>query len=223
MHPPLIPFLLNRLSSFSALIPIIVALVKYRYLDRPLKIAFFFIAFSFILILVNLYCAYHGISNLVVFHFYAIFEFALVLWFFSYYVDGVLQRAIIPLVAVFAVWSVINFFFIQTGVQLNTYTRPIEAMIIVIYCIAMFNKQTLADTTHRWSAASYNWIAVAFLVFYACSFFIFIFSNYFLVRGDKISLYFWEGYVYILVIENLLLAAGFYKAAPRPSVKVPTG
>ncbi len=205
----------------SILLPIVWGSIKYRSLDKSLKIILLFNVFTGTLNFINHILATHRISNLFVFHFYAIFEFAIISWFYNVQFKGVVNKIIPPLVVTFGTLCLINFFFIQNNIklELNTYTRSLESIFIIGYSVMYFNQQSQTDNEHKWVDLSLNWVNSAFLIFYSCSFFTFMATNYF-VRPDTTFTQnvIWGIYDTALLAENILFAIAFYKCRQQPII-----
>jgi hypothetical protein len=195
----------------SILIPIIIAGSNYKLLGKPLKVFFYFNIFTFLLNSLNIVLSSLSIQDLYLIHLYAVFEFAFISWFYALQFKGRIVKVIPPLVVVFTIWCILNFFYVQTFGLLNTYTRSVESIIIIGYCLTFINKQGQIDASHKWGDSSVNWINAGILTFYSCNFFIFIFSNYLLRANSPIIRSIWTGYDVILLLENILFAIAFYK------------
>jgi hypothetical protein len=201
----------------TILLPIIMALLNYRFLSRPLKIILGFLLFSGIVNLMAVMMAHRGISNLLVFHIYAIFEFAFISWFYKLYFKGRVAKIIPILIGTFTILCIINVCFIQNYIVFNTYTRSLEAILIVGYGILFFSKQGALDNDFSWGEFSLNWINVGILIYYSGSFFTFIFSNYLLVAvSQRINIIIWNVVDTLLLLEYVLFAIGFYKCRNQP-------
>lgn len=205
----------------SILIPLFIALFNYKFLDKPLIIIVLFLIGSAIFNLVGIVMANYAIPNLWVFHFYNIFEFALVSWFYNALFKYKFNKVIFILIAILTVLCLINLIFVQKNMQFNTYTRSLEAIIVIGYCIVFFNQQSQRMDEYNWSAESFNWINVGFLVYFAGTFFTYLFSNYLVLGNDrKISRIIWTVQDTILIIEYLLFAVGFYKCRKQPTTSL---
>jgi hypothetical protein len=199
------------IAGSSLLIPIIIAYINYKFLTKPLKVLFFFNVFSLVLNTLNIILSTLSIQDLYLIHLYTIFEFGFISWFFALQFKGLIVKIIPPLVLVFAIWCIVNFLYVQTYTQLNTYTRSFESIIIIGYCLMFINKQSQIEASHNWGNLSLNWINSGILIFYSCSFFIFIFSNYLLYAPKRITVMVGSTYDVILIAENILFAIAFYK------------
>jgi hypothetical protein len=218
------PSLYNIYVAFivpgSILIPTAIAAFNYKFLDKPLKIILLFLIGSALINLVALIMAHHGIPNLVIFHLYSIFEFGLISWFYMQLFKSSWGKIITILIIIFTISSLINLIFVQKSMQFNTYTRSVEAVIIIGYCVLFFNQQSTINLTQDWGSISFNWIKTGILIYYSCCFFEFLSSNY--LRYPDVSREFihvvWYIIDTILMIEYILFAIGFYKCRKQPII-----
>jgi hypothetical protein len=204
------------ITSYSGIIPLIVALISYKVLSKPHKIILSFIVFSIVLNSVNLVLAIKSIHNLFMFHIYVGFEFAFVSSYFYTVLKGPITKIIPPLIIAFVVLCLVNFFYIQKATQLSTYTRAVESVMIVSYCIIFINRQSEKETSYTWGSLSLNWINTGILIFYSCSFITFMFTNYFLHAERSVTRIIWSTYDTFILIENILFAIAFYKCRKQP-------
>jgi hypothetical protein len=199
-------------------LPVIIGLINYRFLNKPLRVLLLFNILTCVLNIVAVVLAALSIHNTFLFHFYSIFEFALISWFYKLQFKGLSNKIIPSLVAVYAILSVINFLYIQNNVQLNTYTHSIEAIIIIGYCLIFINRQSQMDAVYNWVDLSFNWINTGVLIFYSCSFFTFMLTNYIMNAGRHVTNIVWATYDTFIIFENILFAIAYYKCKKQPTI-----
>jgi hypothetical protein len=200
----------------SILLSLIFAIINYSRLDNSHKVILFFLIFSALLNGLATFLALSGMSNLVIFHIYTIFEFAFISWFYMLQLKGLSVKIIPVLIGLFTIACIINSLFIQKKDEFNTYTRSIEAIIIISYCIILFSKQSLVENKVSWGRISINWINTGILVYYSGCFFSFIFSNYLLNASRTVNNIIWCTNDTILLFEYILFAVGFYQCKKQP-------
>jgi hypothetical protein len=142
-------------------------------------------------------------------HIYTIFEFLFISLFYSSFYERKHRNIFYAIIAVFTAICIINFLFIQTTIGFNTYTRPLEAIMIIVYSMLYILKQNNDD--QNWGDNMYNWINAGILLYFASCLFMFISSNYLLNAGRHINRIVWATHDTILVIQFILFAVGFYK------------
>jgi hypothetical protein len=204
----------------SILIPLVFAILNYRFLDQSLKTIFWFLIFSGLANLVALYLATHQKNNLFVIHIYTVFEFAFISWYYKLQLKGIYNKIIPILIFAFTVLCVLNVLFIQKSTLFNTYTRSLGAIIIIGYCIISFNKQSLLDHDYSWGAISFNWINTGLLIYYTGCFFTFVFSNYLLSSSSLLNLIIWNIDNTFLLVEYILFGVAFYKCRKQPTISL---
>jgi hypothetical protein len=104
---------------------------------------------------------------------------------------------------------IVNYLFIQNKIEFNTYTRPLEAIMIIVYSMLYILNQS--NDEQDWGDNIYNWINAGILLYFASCLFMFISSNYLLNAGKHINRIVWGAHDAILVIQYVLFAVGFYK------------
>ena len=153
-------------------------------------------------------------ATAILFHIYTIFEFAFITWFYNLLFDKKWQKPLSIMAGVFTVLCIINFY-IQTGVDIDTYTGTLEGVIIIGYAILYLNQQNNIDQHHAWEQSGLNWINIAFLIYYGCGLFMFMSTNYLTKAGHTAAIIVYSVFDTILLVEYLLFAVGFYNAKCR--------
>jgi hypothetical protein len=201
------------ITPASIAIPIIVALLRYKLLTPPFKVLFWFLVFSGIANAVNVTLPQFGIPNAIVFHIYTPIEFTFISLFYNYLFKGTWQKIMATLVVLLGLFCLIDFLFIQNGIQVDTYPGTIEAIIIIAYSVLYLNQQSNIETNDSWGDSGLNWVNIAFLIYYGCGLFMFISTNYLMHAGPKVNFIVWSVFDTILVVESILFATGFYKCS----------
>lgn len=159
----------------STLIPILSGFFHYRNLNKPLRIVLFYLCGSLLINIAGSVLAANRTNNLPLLHFYTIFEFLAILLYYHYAFSNMkISIWIRILMIIFPLYCVINFTFIQSLNEFNTYTRPVEAIIIILfsslYFSGLYGEKEESGTSGRW-------IASGLLIYFCSSLFQFIFSN----------------------------------------------
>jgi len=194
----------------TVFLPLITAFLNYKRLTWPLKIILYFLLFSGILNLIAIILAHHHRHTLSLLHIFTIFEFAFISLFYLNLFKKSWRKPILILIGAFSLLCIVNLIFIQTGLQFNTYTLSLEAVIIIGYCVQFLNQQSSIDTEHSWGSNSLNWINAGILIYYASGLFMFIASNYFL-QHKELAVFIYPILDTFLLFEYILFAIGFYK------------
>jgi hypothetical protein len=154
-------------------------------------------------------------TNMPLLHAYTLVEmFLFSIFFIHAFQSRQIKLLIRVLVALFSLFCIINFSFFQSILQFNTYTRPVEAIIIIFLSLLYWWKPGKPDEDERkWSAISENWIISGTLLYFSSALFLFIFSNYLLdqlsIRANK---FIWNLHGAIVIFMYLLFAIAFLKS-----------
>jgi hypothetical protein len=195
------------------IIPIIIAFFKYRLLSFSFKVLLWFLIFSADANALNIILSGFHIFTTTLFHVFTVFEFAFITWFYSTVFDKKWRYILAILVTVFTIFCIINFFCIQTGVEVATYTGTLEAVIIIAYAILYLFKHNNNEQPTPWEQSGLNWVNISFLIYYGCGLFIFISANFLAHASQSVNLVVWSVFDTILLVQYLLFAVGFYKCS----------
>ena len=193
----------------TILIPVLIALKNYSFLTKPLKTIFWFLIFSGTANVINLILISTHHYTATLFHIYTIFEFLFISLFYSQFYSKKHQNIIYVIISVFTVLCIVNYLFIQNKIEFNTYTRPLEAIIIIVYSMLYILGQN--NDEQNWGDNIYNWVNTGILLYFASCLFMFIFSNYLINAGKSINKAVWSAHDTLLVLQYILFAVGFYK------------
>lgn len=161
----------------TTLLPIITGIVYYKKLNSPLRTLTLFLIFSLLINVIGIGMAQRHQNNLPLLHFYTIFELLGVLfYYYQAQAEDRIRYWIKIIMVIFPVLCVINFTFLQSLYEFNTYTRPLEAIIIIIFSFIYLNNQKDTEDENVIFTAG-KWVSIGFLVYFCSSLFQFIFSN----------------------------------------------
>ncbi|MET3978842.1 membrane-associated HD superfamily phosphohydrolase [Mucilaginibacter sp. UYP25] len=192
----------------TVLIPIVFALLNFTQLTTPLKIIVWYLIFSGLFNLLSLVLISMHHTTTWMMHLYGIIEFIAHSLFYSMFFSKEKRKLFTGLIFGFTILCIVNYFFIQNKIEFNTYTRPLGAIIIIVYSLLFILKNQ--NDEESWGDNIYNWINAGILLYFASCLFMFIFSNYLLASPD-ISRLVWAIHDTVLIFEYLLFAVGFYK------------
>jgi len=178
--------------TFS-LLPVVSGLAWYKKLGKALHALVIYLCIGLVINIWGIVLAQQGKNNLALLHFYTMFELVAVMWYY--------QRAFaakwatlwtIIIMIVYPILCVVNFTFFQNIHQFNTYTRPLEAIIIIVFSgiyLGGEGKFEQKGTNHN----SGRWVAWGFLLYFCSSLFLFTFSNVISHHVSKTLRYFiWD-------------------------------
>lgn len=161
----------------STLLPIIAGLIWYKKLSRPLHTLVAYLIIALLINIGGIVMAQYNKNNLPLLHFYTMYELLAVMLYYRHaFHSKAADKWTTIIMIVYPILCVINFTFIQSIYQFNTYTRPLEAIIIIVFSGVYLSSQNnfeKKDLIHN----SGRWVASGFLLYFCGSLFQFIFSN----------------------------------------------
>jgi hypothetical protein len=189
----------------SVVIPLGMGAVRYRVLPRPHRILLFYLVFAGVVDAAASYMSRHHIHNLWLLHIYTAVETVLLLWFYRSILSSPWLRKAIPYaMVVFPLVCLVNILWWQSLLHFNTYTRPVEALLLIYLGLVYFMENSAAP-----SKSSLSWMNAGILLYFSVSFFIFIFSN-FLHHGQLLNTIILVSHATFVLIMYLLFTVGFY-------------
>jgi hypothetical protein len=221
MAPPLAmsfsSFYLGYFIPAATLIPIIAGLVFYKQINKPLRILLVFLSASFVLNVMGSILAAHNINNLPGLHAYTIIEeVTLMLYFLYAFEKGDITKWIKAAMVIFPVICIVNFSFFQSIYEFNTYTRPLGAIIIIIFTSTYMAMQS-GFKNPELITRSGRLVAAGFMIYFCSSLFQFIFSNVITDHVSKgIKLLLWDLHgTFVLIMYLLCFWAIIYERRKR--------
>jgi len=161
----------------STLLPIVAGIIWRKKLGKAMHALIIYLCIALLINIGGVVMAQHHTNNLPLLHFYTMFELLAVMWYYRLaFSSHWANRWTTILMIAYPILCVINFTFFQSIYQFNTYTRPLEAIIIIVFSgiylggDGNFDKKGANNNSGRW-------VASGFLVYFCSSLFQFIFSN----------------------------------------------
>jgi len=197
----------------SILIPIAAAIYT-REINGVLKTIFIYILFAGIINIIAAFMAFNYINNLPLLHIYTILELVLLLRFFSRILINKEVLKVINIIKwVFPLMCIINFSFFESIYTFNSYTRPLEAIIIIVLCM-MHIKDSEELFSQNANKIKYEiWISIGLLIYFSGSFFQFTFSNYISHLASRaIKSLIWNLHATLVLLMYILFTKAFVRA-----------
>jgi hypothetical protein len=184
----------------TVVVPLVMGLLVYKRLKRPELIIFYYLVFAGFVDTVAAYTAEHRINNLWMLHVYTAVEAVVLLWFYRSTIRNAHLKRIIPfLMVLFPLICMANILWWQSLKSYNTYTRPVEALLLIYFGLVCFFEDN----------RTVFWFNAGVLLYFSASFFIFIFSNY-LHPGQFFNTVIQVSHATFVLIMYLLFTVGFY-------------
>ncbi|MES2375080.1 MAG: hypothetical protein V4553_00795 [Bacteroidota bacterium] len=161
----------------STLLPIGAGVIYYKKLGKAIHTLIIYLGIALLINIAGIIMAAHNKNNLPLLHLYTAFELVAVVWYYKWaFSVPLVNKWSRVIMIVYPILCVINFIFFQSIYKFNTYTRPLEAIIIIAFSgIYLSNQHRLSHK--ELTASAGRWVASGFLLYFCSSLFQFIFSN----------------------------------------------
>ena len=197
------------LVPLTILIPIGVFLAKYRYSSKAERTLFYYLLMAGSVNSVAIVLSNYGIRNLFLLHIFTILETVFFLVYFFYdFSDKKIKNLLAVAIFVMPILFVLNFLFLQSINQFNTYTRPLEAILITIITLFFLYKSGFVE---HWLKQPSSWVNMGILIYFPTSTIIFILSNYFVFVSSnrKLNNIIWDIHSILVLLMYLAFAKAF--------------
>ncbi len=196
------------------LIVVLIGLYRFRYIRSQYLLIFIFVSFScFTEIFSRIAISWFKVTTLPALHFYIIIEFLLLSLFYWKMLAGFINKIFFWSVFVlFESYAIINPFFIQELFVYPNFVRAIGSLIILFFAILFFMKIMTEAKVLRLANEPAVWINMAFILYLTPFFFYNILFNALLENNRTLLTQIVNMNGLFLVIENCLIAVGFWKA-----------
>jgi hypothetical protein len=193
----------------SILIPILIGLFHYNKAQTGSRLLLYYLITSGLINLAALILVHYRMRNLPLLHLYTMVEGVLILSYFRTIFDQpLIKKILLYIIAIFPILCILNFTFLQSIYTFNTYTRPLEAILITFFCMLYLYK---SGFTENWINKPVNWFNMGILIYFPVACIIFIVSNYliFVSMNRAMNHMVWNLHATLVMIMYLVWARGF--------------
>lgn len=154
---------------------------------------------------------YH-INNLWLLHYYTVFEFSLIAWFFGIILEGFIQPKLILIVGIgFGIASMLNSIYLQPLNEFNTYARSLEGVLVILMALAWYFRTLSEMKVKRLQDEPLFWVNTALLLYFSGSVLLFAFSNFLLSLNRSLNLYIWAFHGIFSALLYSFVSIGVWK------------
>ena len=164
----------NYLSQAVIIIPFVIGIVKYQYLDTGLKYLFWFVAYGVANEVSGEILGYFDLNHRMMpkRHLYTFVSFLLLGLFYNSVLKGFFRRnLILCIVTLFEIYFVINSFFIRGIFEYPGFARSLSIIILVLFSILYFHKIMVEGKLKSLSREPLIWINTAIPIYFSGSLF----------------------------------------------------
>jgi hypothetical protein len=214
----MVKFFLTYIAPATVFFPIILFMINRRSGTSALKVLFGYLVMAAIVNITAIVLAMNGYWNLWLLHLYTILETVLLLFFFIQLANNRKSKIVLwTLLVAFPLACIINWMFFQNASNFNTYTRSVEAVLIIGAAAYYWLSSSKENIDIPWTDNPLNWIVSGLLLYFAGALFLFLFSNYLEVvhktkPDDPVYYIIWLIHGCFVVVMYILFGIGFIKS-----------
>ncbi len=195
----------------ATLIPISMGIYKYRALTPRHRALWLYLCMAAV---VNAIASIFSHSNnLPLLHVYTMLELIfLVRYYLLLFTYEKIRFYLKAILILFPLYCVINFLFFQSIYTFNSYTRPVEAIILMGCSLLYFMASSRAEDEASWTSIPDNWVNAGILLYFSGALGQFAFSNVVEATTAKpVILLIWVLHATLVLIMYILFTISFSK------------
>ncbi len=199
-------------APWGVFVPWLLALVKLKDYTPALKTIFWYLTLAICTNLLSFILWKMKTNNLPVLHVYTVLEYLVLLRFYYLILKGFMPDKLFLLLAVvFPLFSIADSIFIENIRSFNTYSRSVEALILIFLSVSWFVKTVSETETGVSTNRPLNYIAGGLLIYFAGSVVFFSFMD--LIEELTISFLMnvWSLHTLVLFIMYIFITLGLWK------------
>ena len=204
-YSPLQIFLLC--TFLSALIPTVVGIIYFGKLAARYKVLLGLTVTTFLLNGLSNVFWLQKMNNLFLSNFHTLLEFILVymIYHMSFTRKNVRKWMRWILVGFTLLFS-LNMIFLQGFWLLNTYTKALESIILIVFALMNFSQIMNELKVERITGYPMFWLSSGILIYFSSNIFIFILSNYFLNYSTEFYVRIWAIHAVFYIVFEIICA-----------------
>lgn len=197
---------LSLISSIAVILPLCIALWKYRRLQPVQQKLLYLLVTIFVVEAVANILWLQKENNHPVYHFYSIIEFGLILYLYKDALKRLFSaRFFIVLWIVFAVFAIVNMSFFQSLSTFNSNVTTLLGFLVIFLSLSYFYALLKQETYSPLERKPLFWINAGFLIYFSSNLLLFFINNSMFTEADEMSHLVWG----LHAIVNIILIIFF--------------
>lgn len=202
-----------EIATFSNLIPLIVLFLVKRNREKELRVFYLYLWYSAIFSIYFRINSALSINSLPHVQLSTLLGFTLIGFiYYSYMKRLFFRKLIMAFIIIFALFAIINAFWIEGLYSTATYSTTLNAVLGIILCMIYFYDLTQRKVYTYILKEPMFWITVAFLFYFAGNLFLYLSSSFFMIdTNSSFFVEFWIMFSLMIVLRNLLFVVALWK------------
>lgn len=205
-------FYVGILVPITVIVPISISIYKFKTLPIVFRYLISYMVLSGISNLLSKYLSNHSINTMPLAHIYTVLEFGIICLFYKKLLENTrIHNYISNIFFLFLILCVVNALFFQDIHSYNTYTRPLETIIVIWFAIT-YLVQIIEDFDKQIKdKVELNYINSAFLLYFSGSFVLFTIFNIFVKNSNAVSFALLDVHATLLLLMYALFTVALWK------------
>ncbi len=204
---------LSYISSFSVFFPLVICILRRKYIKEELQIVFLYIIASLTIeIFASIWAHILHRPNHYMINIFAVTECVLIsLMYRKVFIGKVLKAFSLIAISIFVLIAIAIFTEILSIQKFNSTVNTISCILIIIWVFIYFYQLLQTLESIKLSTLPLFWISVACLLYFSGTLFLFLYGETILFQKDAILFkQLWIIYDILLVVFRILLAIGLW-------------
>jgi hypothetical protein len=155
-------------------------------------------------------------NNFPILHVYTLIEYIILLKFYSRILKGFVPKSMLAvLLYCFPAYSIFDSLLVESLFTFNTYSRSIEALILITLAVCWFVKIIGETDEERSRAAGLNYTNSGFMVYFAGSLILFSYGSYVEKMAIESRINLWTIHTFLAAQLYIQITIGLWKAKIR--------
>lgn len=208
--------LLFEYLNWIIFLPLFIALKYRQNYPREFKYILYYLILSVLTQAVSFILWKLRIRNYPVLHVYTLLEYVVLLRFYSSILKNSFNKTVMTfLLYGFLIFSIADSWLIESIHTFNTYSRTIEALILITLSIAWFMKIVAESGEEKARLKGVTYFVSGFLVYFSSSIILFSYSAYIDTLSAHARMNVWLIHTFLVVQLYILITIGLWKAKTR--------
>jgi hypothetical protein len=210
--PQLLKTILFVYPNWIIFVPLVVATINFRKYRPELRYLTFYLALSATAQVVSFIYWRQSKNNYPILHIYTPMEYVLLFLFYLQLLKGYLPKLLINLLLLFIpIFSLIDSLLLEEIYTSNTYSRSLEALVIIALAIIWYIKIVSMPEEERHEQSGINFINAGLLVYFSGSIVLFSYSSYISKMTYHSSQNLWTIHSLLTAQLYVLITIGLWK------------
>lgn len=193
-------------------VPLFLSLWYYKHFPAALKNISYYMIVSAVTQVLSYIFWKQSKNNFPILHVYTVVEYLLLLKFYHSILKGFLSTVVyLCLLIIIPLFFITDSLFIENIHTYNTFSRSIEALVIIFLAMCCYIKIVSDDREDSRLQKPLKFINSAFLIYFSGSVMLFSFASSFAKLALKLSIGIWALHTLLAVTLYTLIALGLWK------------